>query len=249
MKNKAGLRKGAQLRSKYEATTCVTRNALIARSFFKLEGNRLRNRGKHKVSLWRRLLWIAGAGMLIGLIWFGYTQWKIGGAGYANFANSSKPTEVGIVLGASLWRDKPSPALQERLDLSLELYEQGKFEYFIVTGGKDRPNAQLSEAEGMANYLIEHGVEPSRIEMEKHATSTLENLKFSQDIMKEKGWKSATIMTHDFHGARAYEIADALGYEQPELKTTGSKVLFLPWHRTRESLAYTKWKWDELWLR
>ncbi len=219
------------------------------RVLFLQEGKRLHHNGKPKGSLWKRVFWTAGACILIGLIWFGYTQWKIGGGGAASLTTSSQPTEVGIVLGASLWKDKVSPALQERLDLSLELHKQGKFEYFIVTGGKDRPDAQLSEAEGMANYLIEHGVEPSRIELEKRATSTLENLKYSQNIMKEKGWKSATIMTHDFHGARSYEIADALGYDHPELKTTESKVLYLPWHRTRESLAYTKWKWDELWLR
>lgn len=163
-------------------------------------------------------------------------------------AAPSVRTEIGIVLGASLWGDEPSPGLRERLNKALELFKEGRFDYIIVSGGLDRPDANFTEAEGMANYLIDHGVSEDRIVLEGESTSTLENLRFSQRMMKERGWTSATIVTHDFHGMRALEIAQALRYEQPQIVTVSSEVLSPLWSRGRESLAYTKWKWDELWI-
>ena len=35
------------------------------------------------------------------------------------------PRDAGIVLGAALWQDEPSPALRERLDRAAELYASG----------------------------------------------------------------------------------------------------------------------------
>lgn len=195
---------------------------------------------------WRaKLLSLAGTLLFAGLLWLAYTQWKI--ASVPEAAPSVR-TEIGIVLGASLWGDEPSPGLRERLNKALELYKEGRFDYIIVSGGLDRPDANFSEAEGMAKYLIDHGVSEDRVVLEGESTSTLENLRFSQRMMKERGWASATIVTHDFHGMRALEIAQALRYEQPQIVTVSSEVLSPLWHRGRESLAYTKWKWDELWI-
>lgn len=82
--------------------------------------------------------------------------------------------------------------------------------------------------------------------MENEATSTYENLLYSQAIMKEQGWKTAIIITHDYHGTRSMEVAATLGYERPTVSLTKSTVLPMAKHKSREVLAYTKWTADRL---
>lgn len=183
--------------------------------------------------------------LLLG-IWFAYTQLKIAEGGGP--ARLDSKADVGIILGSSLWGDVPSPSLKERLNLVLQQYNEGRFDQIIVTGGLDTPQSRYTEAEGSKLYLIEQGIAEDRIWLESKSTSTLENLKFAKSIMTEQNWSSATIMTHDYHGMRSREIAEALDYESIEVLTIKSKVLSPIWHPIRESLAYTKWKWDELWL-
>ena len=149
--------------------------------------------------------------------------------------------DVGIVLGASLWNDRPSPALAERLDYAMKLYRDGLFDRFLVTGGLDRGGVKLTEAEGMRDYLLARGVPPDAIVLENKARSTYENLRFSRDIMKENGWRTAVIVTHRFHGSRSADIARTLGYDPVQVSVTESKVMNLVYYRAREVLAYTKW--------
>lgn len=161
----------------------------------------------------------------------------------------TEKADVGIVLGAALWDGEPSPALRERLDHALELYREGWFDAFILTGGYDYVGAKLTEAEGMRNYLVERGVPEEDILLENAARSTYENLVFSQNIMASRGWSKAVIITHTYHGARALDIARFLGYEDPVVSVTDSKVMNMAWHMARETLAYTKWQADKLLIR
>ena len=158
------------------------------------------------------------------------------------------PSDVGIVLGARLWNDEPSPGLKERLDLALELYRRGVFSNFIVTGGLDARDATITEAEGMRNYLVAQGVPESAVEMDELSRSTYENLQFAQDIMDSNDWHTAVIVTHSYHGSRAADIAGKVGFSPVQVSVTDSKVLNVPYHQAREVLAYTKWLGMKLFL-
>ena len=133
------------------------------------------------------------------------------------------------------------------LEKALELYEDGYFSNIIVTGGLDQNGSTITEAQGMKNYLTDRGVPEAVIYTENLATDTYENLLYSQEIMKQKGWKTAIIVTHTYHGARSLEIAEFLGYENPVVSTTDSQVMYMPWHKARETLAFTKWRLQK-WL-
>lgn len=199
------------------------------------------------MSLKRIIRWVIVL-VLVGILWTAYALAQIGSINRNSnvVTTMATPADVGIVLGAAMWGDRPSPGLQERLRLSLMDYEAGKFEYFIVTGGLDKPGNRYTEAEGMAIYLEEHGVPRDKILLENNATSTYENLKLSQDIMEEHGLSTALIMTHTFHGNRAYEISHALNYSNPKFSLTESNVLAPFPTIAREILAYTKWKLDHI---
>ncbi|WP_213655104.1 YdcF family protein [Paenibacillus vini] len=197
----------------------------------------------------RRLwIWILACILAAGISWLLYVLAQIGSidSNPAASREYAQPADVGIVLGASMWGDQPSPGLQERLELALQDYKEGKFRLFILSGGLDRADYRFTEAEGMANYLESKGVPRSAMLLENNATSTYENLKFSQEIMKEKGLKSVIIITHTYHGNRAYEIAKALGYDNPGLSVTKTRVIKPMQATVREVLAYTKWKLDHI---
>ncbi|UUZ79285.1 YdcF family protein [Paenibacillus sp. P26] len=190
--------------------------------------------------LGRALLALAAAAML----WIGYVQWLM-----ASLPDTMpRPKEAGIVLGAALWQTTPSPALKERLNRAVQLYQAGMIRHIIVTGGYDSPNSKLTEAEGMRDYLLEQGVPVAAILLENEARSTYQNLLFSRRLMQQEGWSSAVIITHRYHAVRALDIARYLGYDHPAASPMDSTVLVMSWHKGRETLAYTKWQWDKIML-
>jgi len=182
---------------------------------------------------------------LAAILWFVYILWQI--LTVDNTPNA-EPADVGIVLGAALWKDKPSPGLKERLEEAYRVFQEGRVRALIVTGGLDGNSSRLTEAEGMAKALVAMGVPKDRIVLENKATNTYENLLFSKRLMDDKGWKSAVIITHRYHGARSLDIARYLGFENPVVSTTPTKVMNVPWNTGREVLAYSKWMADKLLL-
>ncbi|MNC24481.1 vancomycin high temperature exclusion protein [compost metagenome] len=180
-----------------------------------------------------------------GLLWCASVLGRINSGATTN---PMQEADVGIILGMAMWGDKPSPGLKERLDYGLGLYRDGKFTRFIVSGGLDQADYKYTEAEGMKNYLVEQGVPEAAIILENKSTSTYENLQFSQKLMQSHGLNTAVIITHNFHGQRALEIARELNYNRPELGVTDSQVMSMFKYKTREILAYTKWKMQQLFL-
>ncbi|OME07781.1 YdcF family protein [Paenibacillus odorifer] len=202
-------------------------------------------RKKRRIWSKRTLLIALMVIVVVGLLWCGYALRNI------NKAATTDPmlkADTGIILGMSMWGDEPSPGLKERLDYGLKLYQEGMFPHFIVSGGLDKPDLKYTEGQGMRNYLVAHGVPDSAISVENKATSTYENLLYSKAIMTSEGLSSAIIITHTYHGWRSHEIADELGYVNPELGLTESTVLSMTRHKSREILAYTKWKIQQLFL-
>ncbi|PZD93743.1 YdcF family protein [Paenibacillus sambharensis] len=195
----------------------------------------------------RRLaLRIILAAVLLTVIWVGYLLWVINRFDPGPVGESY---DAGIVLGASLWRDVPSPGLRERLDHALKLYEEGRFDTFILTGGYGGVRSRLAEAEGMRNYLLERGVPESDMLLETTSTSTYDNLLNSKAIMREHDIEKVVIITHEFHSARAYDIARYLNYPDADLSPAKSEVVPEHQQQPREVLAFTKWKIDSLLLK
>ncbi|WP_308634353.1 YdcF family protein [Paenibacillus silvisoli] len=204
---------------------------------------RVRKRFGKLILLLRICAWAAA----IGAFWSAYLLWTINNY---KMPDPIPKADAAIILGAALWSDQPSPGLRERLDFGLQLYKQGNVKYFILSGGHDHNGSTLSEAEGMRNYLTAKGVPADRLVLEQDSRSTYENLLFSRPLAIKQGWKNVVLVTHDFHATRAADIAKYLKYPA-DTKALGTKsqVLSAAKNQTREVLAFTKWKLDELLLR
>lgn len=205
------------------------------------QASRSAKKGAVRYRTVRRLLWIAAGCALALAIWCGTLYVMI-----VTFDGKPKNAgeahaDVGIVLGAGLWGDEPSPALKERLDYAIDLYGEGTYGWIIVTGGKATPSSRLTDAEGARDYLVSRGIPEERIALDNRSKDTYENLSFSRDIMAEHGWSTAVVVTHRYHGSRAADMAESLDYSPVQVQVTDSKVLSIHYHEAREVLAYTKW--------
>ncbi len=119
-----------------------------------------------------------------------------------------------IILGCMVNDDGSLPnLLKSRVDRALEfrnmqLKETKKDLTFICSGGKgdDEP---ISEGEAIKRYLIKNGIKAKNIIVEDKSTSTYENMKFSNKLIKDN--KNIAYSTTNFHVFRAGIEASSLG--------------------------------------
>lgn len=91
-----------------------------------------------------------------------------------------------IVHGCSINGTEVTPLLKKRLDKAIVWYKKfNKKPIFIVSGGQGKDEI-VSEAWAMKKYLIDNEINEKNIIMEDKSTTTLENLKYSKDIMIKK---------------------------------------------------------------
>ncbi len=155
--------------------------------------------------------------------------------------------EVIIVLGAAVWPDGPSPALQTRVRRGCTLYHQGRAPNLIFCGGLGRwPPA---EAEAMAVLARSWQVDEQSIFREDQSTNTRENMANAVAIMNREGWETALIVTDYFHMKRAMLLARDCGIKSlraPVLPEESSYALPERFYYTlRECAAlaqYSLWK-------
>ena len=73
----------------------------------------------------------------------------------------------------------------------------------------------ISEALCMHDWLVSSGIEEERLIMEDRSTSTMENLMFSMEKLKENGGTpdDVAILSSNYHLYRAKEMARSLGMD------------------------------------
>ena len=192
-----------------------------------------------KPSIFKRILHTVLILCCLFIIWCGYLVWLMNDhPAQQDLAHA----DAGIVLGAALWRDQPSPALRERLQMAVELFNNGKVDYLILSGGTGGLLSTISEAEGMRNFLLDKGIPEDKLLLESLSVNTFQNILFSQKVMQEHQLNSSIIITHDYHLPRAIEMANYLKYESPQGAAVHSKVLSPVYNQAREILSLTKWK-------
>jgi uncharacterized SAM-binding protein YcdF (DUF218 family) len=128
--------------------------------------------------------------------------------------NLTTPPKFILVLGSSTPNCQASLTLVKRLERALEIAQTFPESPLLVSGGKVRAT-NCSEAQVMAEFLIEKGMPASRIWQETNSTSTHENLLMSQSILRGQGVKMTDhllIVSSDFHGPRIQAIAAKLGF-------------------------------------
>ena len=148
-----------------------------------------------------------------------------------------------IVLGAGLINgEKVTPLLAKRIDRAIQFYHEQSEEtlsppQLLMSGGQG-PDEKVPESQAMRDYALEQGIPDEDIIMEAQSTNTLENMKFSKEIMeREKPTGYHAIFTsNNYHIFRAGMYAEEVGLK---IDGIGSKTAryYLPNAFLREFIA------------
>ena len=98
-----------------------------------------------------------------------------------------------VILGCQVKPWGPSVLLQDRLDKALDYLEDHPDLTIVVSGGQG-PDEPVSEARCMYDYLTEHGVDGAQILMEDQSHNTVENLRYTMDLLAEAGYDTTADM-------------------------------------------------------
>lgn len=157
--------------------------------------------------------------------------------------SGSSDLDYVVVLGAQVKKDVPSRALKKRLEKALEYARENEDTILILSGGQGS-GEEITEAECMRRYLTEHGISKERLILEEKSTSTMENLKFSNELTDCANARTG-ILSNNFHVYRAVRLAEKQGYSHPEGIAAPSDPVMQPHYVVREIFALVKEKMKE----
>lgn len=120
----------------------------------------------------------------------------------------------GDVIGA----DTPSPQLFERMKAAAVYLAQNPETIAVPCGGCFRKMQKKSEAAIIADYLIEQGIDESRIILEDKSTTTFQNFEFGKKVIENHAGKpisqvKVAFLSSNYHVHRASIIAKRYGIE------------------------------------
>ena len=115
-----------------------------------------------------------------------------------------------VILGAAI----NTPALYNRTLTGLELYEQGKADILILSGGKIS-DTDISEAEYMEKVININASSEVNYVLEEDSHNTYENIRNTKEhlLVTGKPLDSIIIVSDAFHLARAFLLAKRAGFE------------------------------------
>ena len=107
-----------------------------------------------------------------------------------------------IVLGCPVDPDgKASPEERERVMEAVREFQAGRAAHIILTGGA--VHNQWNEAGTMARVALGAGVPADALVVEPQARNTIQNIFYSDRIMRQHGWTSAEVVSSPSHLPRA----------------------------------------------
>jgi uncharacterized SAM-binding protein YcdF (DUF218 family) len=119
--------------------------------------------------------------------------------------------EYVIILGAGIKGDgSPTLTLERRLEAGIAYARQHPDTYIVVSGGQGS-NEPMPEGHAMARYLKDRGVDPQRIVIEDRSSSTMENFRYSKELIGEQ--KEIVFITNKFHVFRSTILARRNGFK------------------------------------
>ena len=124
--------------------------------------------------------------------------------------------QIMVIFGCQLREYGPSTLLKDRLDTALAYLEEHPDMTVVVSGGQGT-NEPASEAQGMYDYLVQHGVDGEHILMDDRSFNTRENVAYSLEALMAGGYDTSggvVLVSNFYHVTRArmlWERADGAG--------------------------------------
>lgn len=136
--------------------------------------------------------------------------------------DEARPADVIVVLGAG------EVGTERRAAHGVARYHEGIAPWLLCSGGYRHRNG-MSEAELCASLARQAGVPPSAILLEPESRTTEQNAQHAAQIMRERGWRSAVVVSDGYHLLRArwlFEREDVIVWTSPASGPGGAGTLF-----------------------
>lgn len=154
------------------------------------------------------------------------------------FSSGRTDYEYLIVLGAQVRGTKITDSLLRRLKKACAYLKEHPDTKVIVSGGRGK-GEEIEEARAMEAYLLDCGIEKTRIIKELRSRTTKENLLFSAAYLEKE--KTVTgIVSNNFHLYRACRYARKLGYKKVYPVCAGCHPVLFVNYMMREVFAVWK---------
>ena len=122
-----------------------------------------------------------------------------------------------IIHGAGLLNGhEMSRLLADRLDKAISIYEKCERKPVLIPSGGKGDDEDISEAEAMTAYLLEHGIPQEHIIPEDRSATTMENLVNSKEIIGNRQGKRIALVSSNYHVYRCLTYA-----RKVKMKCTG----------------------------
>jgi uncharacterized SAM-binding protein YcdF (DUF218 family) len=169
--------------------------------------------------------------LLIGLAVVGGTAFRVWQVGRVD---DRMPADVIVVLGAAEYNGKPSAILTARLKHAKTLYTSGIAHYVVTVGGR-KPGDRFTEAQAAADWLVDNGVPADHVVPVEQGSDTLESIKAAAAESKNRGWRTAVLVSDPWHSLRARTMAADFGLEAwtspthsgPIVRTRGTQINYV----------------------
>lgn len=128
----------------------------------------------------------------------------LGAVLYGAYDHIQGDPQIMVILGCQINPWGPSVLLQDRLDKALDYLEDHPDMTVVVSGGQG-PDEHISEAQCMYDYLTEHGVDEEQILLEDRSSNTVENLRYTMELLADEGYDTTAdmvVVSNGFHLTR-----------------------------------------------
>lgn len=156
----------------------------------------------------RTAMWLVGlavGGFAVSLAVVGVATWWFASQGLG--PARSAQADVILVLSAGLDRDKAAldPFSTERVRTAVALWREGVAPTIVMSGGVDEEIGQ-HVGERMKDAAVGMGAPEFAVAVEGVSSTTFENARFTLDLARREGWRSAVVVSDDFHLLRAQAL-------------------------------------------
>lgn len=128
----------------------------------------------------------------------------LGAVLYGAYDHIQGDPQIMVILGCQINPWGPSVLLRDRLDKALDYLEDHPDMTVVVSGGQG-PDEHISEAQCMYDYLTEHGVDEAQILLEDRSSNTVENLRYTMELLADEGYDitaDMVVVSNGFHLTR-----------------------------------------------
>lgn len=187
-------------------------------------------RGRTRRSPWRLL----GLGTLVvSAVIVAYVGGTFVQVWQASGHDGARRAQAIVVMGAAQYDGRPSPALKNRLDHALDLYDEAMAPMIVVTGGR-QDGDRYTEATAGYNYLRTQGVPDGDIRKEVQGETTYESLAAVARFLAPEDVDDVIVVSGPAHAKRLSGVASAVGLDAAVSPSSGRPAMTA---LARETLA------------